>query len=453
MDAFKFISKKNLSKLPKEAGVYIFKKAGKILYIGKAVDIQARVKNHFQQPTYRDNLFVSQITKIGYIKNGSEIEALLLEAALIKKFQPKYNVVWRDDKNYFYVGMTKEAFPQIFITHQTKNLNNKYAGPFVDGRALKETLKFLRKVFPFRSCRFLPKRSCLWYHLGRCPAPCTLRSKIMEVPAVRKRLEKEAQKDAALLFGIMLGKKSQVQKNLKGEMITASKNQDFEKAAEIRNRLWSLEKILANARIFSQQTAPLPDNWQKTSAILQKIVGGKNRISRIEAYDVSNTQGQEATGSMVVFVDGKPDKSQYRKFKIKIAGKPDDTAMLKEILIRRLKHQEWGWPDLILIDGGKGQLNAALSIVRNSNFLSRVGAHVEPKGEMWGKARKKFGFRAISLAKKDNELYIECKAKPLLLKNLPREISDLILHLRDEAHRFAISYHKKLREVDLIPKS
>ncbi|MFH1894808.1 MAG: UvrB/UvrC motif-containing protein [Patescibacteria group bacterium] len=482
----KFISKKNISKLPNETGVYIFKKGKEIIYIGKAANIRERARNHFQQPTFRDNLFINQISKIGYIETDSEIEALILEAKLIKKHQPKFNVMWRDDKNYFYVGMTKEAFPQIFITHQVKNINTKdppslklplavarprarrraskilntrYVGPFVDGRALKETLKFLRKVFPFRSCRFLPKKSCLWYHLARCPAPCTLKSKILDVPKIRENLEKEAQKDAVLLFGIISGKKPQVLKNLKKDMRTASKNQDFEKAARIRNRAWSLEKILANARIFEQQAlAPLND-WQKTGIILQKIIGGKpafakasagRQISRIEAYDVSNIQGQEATGSMVVFIGGKPYKNHYRKFKIKITNKPDDTAMIKEILSRRFLHPEWGWPDLVLIDGGKGQLNAALSIARNPNFLSRVGAHVEPAGEMWGKARKKLGFQVISLAKKHNELFIQGKKKTLLLKNLPREISNLILHLRDEAHRFAISYHKKLRQKTLF---
>ena len=445
MGKFKFLSKDNFSRLPKKAGVYAFfaspkypgeggplprrsglrPRGGGLLYIGKAANIKERVKNHFSQPTFRDNLFINQVSKIGYIKTGSEIEALLLETKLIKKYQPKFNVMWRDDKNYFYVGLTHEAFPQIFITHQPKKLKSEYVGPFVDGKALKETLKFLRKVFPYRSCRFLPKRSCLWYHLNRCPAPCTLKSKIMEVPAVREKLEKEAQKDAILLYGIISGKKSQVLKNLKQEMRIASKNQDFEKAKRIRDKIFALEKVLLNAIVFSQQISDQPDEWQKTENILQKIIGSKKELSRIEAYDISNIQGQKATGSMIVFIDGKPDKSQYRKFKIKIAGKPDDTAMIKEILSRRFRHGEWSWPDLILVDGGKAQLNAALG----------------------ARGKKEIGAPIISLAKKHNELFIQSRKKPLLLKNLPREISNLILHLRDEAHRFAITYHKKLREV------
>lgn len=449
MEKFKFISKDNLSELPKEAGVYIFKKGGNLLYIGKAINIRDRVKNHFFQPTFRDNLFIEQTNKIGYVKTNSEIEALLLEAKLIKKHQPKFNVVWRDDKNYFYVGLTKEAFPQIFITHQIKNIKSEYVGPFVDGKALKETLKFLRKVFSFRSCRFVPKRSCLWYHLGRCPAPCTLKSGIMDVAAIKNSLEKEVQKDASSLFNLISGKKSQVLSNLKKEMETASKRQDFKKAKKIRDKIFALEKVLANAKIFSQQISYQPDEWQKTEPIMRKIVGAENTISRIEAYDISNIQGQLATGSMVVFVDGFPDKSQYRKFKIYIAGKPDDFAMLKEVLTRRFGHPEWGQPDLILIDGGKGQLNAALS-ARNLNFSQSRRSPLRQ-----GKTQGKFKFRTpiISLAKKENELYIEGKTKLILLKTLPREIFNLILNLRDEAHRFAITYHKKLRAVDLLPKS
>jgi len=180
---FKFLSRNKISQLPKSPGVYAFKNK-EILYIGKAANIRERVKNHFQQPAYRDNLFINQVSKIGYIKTKSEIEALIFEANLIKKYQPKYNVVWRDDKNYFFVGMTNEDFPRIFLTHQPNPISNlqftiyNFAGPFVDGKALKQTLKILRKVFPYRSCKTLPNRPCLWYHLGRCPAPCLIKSKL-----------------------------------------------------------------------------------------------------------------------------------------------------------------------------------------------------------------------------------------------------------------------------------
>ncbi|GAH95290.1 unnamed protein product, partial [marine sediment metagenome] len=366
----------NVLRLPKSSGVYVFKKNREFLYIGKASNLKERVKNHFSQPAYRDSLFLDKVKKIGFIKTDSEIEALILEANLIKKYQPRYNIVWKDDKNYFYVGITKEIFPRIFITHQPKSKSKKipssppsltqaqrraeknrmffdslrensvinYLGPFVDGKSLKATLKVLRKVFPFRTCKTLPKRPCLWYQLGRCPAPCFIRSK------------NEYRKNIKNLMKILQGKKNQVLKNLKKEMKKASDLQNYERAAKIRNQIAALEKVLAHAKIFEFE-APQKIDWPQVQKIFQKILKTKKGISRIEAYDVSNIQGQEATGSMVTFVRGLPDKNFYRKFKIRIAGKPNDIAMIKEVLSRRFWHPEWLYPDLILIDGGKAQLN------------------------------------------------------------------------------------------------
>jgi len=314
MEKLKFLFKDKISQLPKTAGVYAFYRGKQLLYIGKAANIRERVKNH-------DEL-LGLAEQLGYIKTDSEIEALLLEARLIKKHQPKYNVAWRDDKNYFYVGITKEEFPRIFITHQPlKDDKVEYVGPFVDGKTLKQALKELRKRSPFRTCKTLPKKPCLWFHLDRCLAPCLLRSQ------------------------------------------------------------------------------------------------------RLEAYDISNIQGQLATGAMVTFINSKPNKNFYRRFKIKITGKANDTAMLKEILQRRFKHPEWGQPDLILIDGGKAQLNAAISTTK---------------------------IPVMALAKKRNELYMKGQKNTVLLKNLPREIFNLILQLRDEAHRFARNYHLKLRKKALL---
>lgn len=425
MKKFKFLKKEGLQKLPKKTGVYCFSdKRDKKLYIGKATNIQDRVKNHFQQPGFKDYLFLDKVKKIGYIKTNSEIEALILEAHLIKKYQPKYNILWRDDKNYFYVGITKEDFPRIFITHQTKfkvrslKFKVKFVGPFVDGKALKQTLKILRKVFPYRTCKTLPKRPCLWYQLGRCPAPCLLKP-------VEKKMKRGCQENAKNIMKILQGRKTSVLKNLKREMKKAAKIQDFEKAAKMRNQINALEKILAHAKIFEPKLEYR--KWETIEKELKRLLKTKRGISRIEAYDVSNIQGRLATGAMITFVKGLPDKNFYRKFKIKISGKPNDIAMLKEILSRRLQHPEWGKPDLILIDGGRAQLSAAQSTINNQQLTIPV----------------------IALAKKRNKLYTKNK-RPILLKNLPREIFNLILQLRDEAHRFAISYHRKLRKKELI---
>ena len=186
MIKFKFVPKKKIRELPETSGAYVFVdknknggKGEKNLYIGKAINIKKRVKNHFQRPAGKNVFFINQVSKIGYIETDSEIEALLLEAKLIKKYRPKYNIAWRDDKNYFYVGVTKEPFPRVFVTHQKKSKIN-YFGPFVGGKKLKKTLEILRKNYPFRTCKILPKKPCLWYHLGQCPAPCLFKSRRIE---------------------------------------------------------------------------------------------------------------------------------------------------------------------------------------------------------------------------------------------------------------------------------
>ncbi len=431
MERFKFLSKNKISQLPKSPGVYAFKDNKSYLYIGKAINIKDRVKNHFQQ----NKLFLNKIEKIGFLKTDSEIEALLLEAKLIKKYQPKFNVIWRDDKNYFYVGVTKEDFPRIFITHQKQRTENKeqrtkYVGPFTDGKALKQTLKVLRKVFPYCSCKNLPKRPCLWYQLDRCPAPCLSKSNLgIQLSSWRIKMKKECQRNVKNLIKVLKGEKKQVLKDLKKEMKNTAKEENFETAVKIRNQIFSLERILAHSKILDSWF--VYPKWTEIEKILKKILETKHKISKIEAYDISNIQGQLATGSMVTFIKGKADKNFYRKFRLKIAGKPNDIAMIKEILKRRFLHSEWPYPDLVLIDGGKAQLNAVKSIIQLNNLKIPV----------------------LAIAKRKNELYVEGRKRPILLKKLPREIFNLILQLRDEAHRFAIKYHKNLRKIDLMQKS
>jgi excinuclease ABC subunit C len=417
---FKFVKIKEYKRIPKSPGVYCFKNR-EVLYIGKASDIQNRVKNHFQQPGFKENIFLDKTKKIGFIKTESEIEALILEAKLIKKYRPKYNILWRDDKNYFFVGSTKEDFPPIFMTHQKKPKDN-YIGPFVDGKALKQTLKTLRKVFPYRSCKNLPKKPCLWYQLDRCPAPCLLKSSLgKQIPSAKDNIKKDCQNNIRNIVKILNGEKNKVLDNLKREMRMAAKSREFEKASKIRDKIYALKRVMSHSRVLKEKV----EEWEKTEEKLKKILKLKKKILRIEAYDVSNIQGQEATGSMVTFIKGEPSKDFYRKFKIKISGEPNDVAMLKEIIKRRLKHKEWTYPDLILVDGGITQFTAAKSESKNSKIP------------------------IMALAKKKNELFID-RRKSILLKILPREIFNLILQLRDEAHRFALAYHLKLRKKNLI---
>ncbi|MEK7658481.1 MAG: GIY-YIG nuclease family protein [Patescibacteria group bacterium] len=464
MERFKITLKSKLNDLPKTSGVYCFISklnpkpyALNPIYIGKAINIKARVKNHFNQPSYRDNFFMNGVEKIGYLETNSEIEALILEANLIKKYQPKFNVVWRDDKNYFYVAIAqnKLKIPYIFITHQPKNkleiINYKfkisYIGPFVEGTALKKTLRFLRKVFPYYTSKKHPKNKCAYCHLDLCPGPELFKNP----PSLKASSSAKATKDKSeglreyrrnikKLILILQGKRSAVLNSLKQEMSRyarsgvakkhAVENRDFEEAGKIRDRIYALQQVMAHTHVINYKIEgrPTSQNFGTSDVPIT--------LERIECYDVSNIQGKQATGSIVVFIDGKPDKSQYRKFKIKIENTPNDIAMLKEILERRFLRKEWQYPDAILIDGGKAQLNIAInSKLQNPSYKSN------PKIK---------NIKIMAVAKGRQELFVENIKNPIPLKSLPREVYNLIKNLDDEAHRFAIAYHRKLRKKNLL---
>ena len=447
----KFIKVSERSKLPKKPGVYIlYEKEKTPLYIGKASNLRERVKNHFTQPNHKDNLFINKIKKIGYIPLKSEIEALIEEAKLIKKYQPKFNVLFRDDKNYFYVGITSEDWPRVFITHQPnlktyklKNLKTDFIGPFVGGTALKQTLKILRKIFLFRTCKNLPKKPCLWYQLDRCPAPCLIEKEVQRNPELKKQTKerkKEYNDNIKKLKLVLKEGKERIISRLKKEMQKKAKSQKFEGAAKIRDEIRSLEDVFSHKFLFYSEMETDEENVGK---FLKKSLSLPIIPKRIEGYDISNIQGKEMVGSMIAFKLSRicankdanlceykylSDKNEYRKFKIKTVKNQNDTACLKEIIKRRFSHSEWTLPDLIFVDGGKGQLNAVKEELQQMKDDKRYT--ITP---------------IISLAKKENILYNSYLKKPLSLDKLPEKIRIIILQLRDESHRFAISYHRKLR--------
>ncbi len=430
---FSYLPKGKFANIPKSPGVYALSAGKETLYIGKASNLRGRVKNHFQQPSSRDHFFIDQVRKIGYIQTPSEIEALLLESLLIKQHQPKYNVIWRDDKQYFYAALEPRGckvrtakLPRVFLTHQPAKkslllINASilgrsqqpavFIGPFVDGKALKRTLRQLRKAFPYYTARAHPAGLCPYCHLGLCPGP--------------NPNQKEYRKNINNLVAILQGRKTTVLKKLRKEMKHASSIQAYEQAAKLRDQMRDLEVIFSHARILQQDQEKRIAPWGETAAYLKRILRTREEILRIEAYDISNIQGKEATGSMAVFVAGKPAKEHYRRFKIRIAGKPNDFAMLQETITRRLGHEEWPYPQLMIIDGGKGQLSSALKALK----------------------KYKIHFPAAAIAKRHNEFFVLGSSRPILLKDMPQAVSNFILHIRDEAHRFAISYHRKLRSI------
>ena len=429
-----------LKTVPKTPGVYFLKDSQKrIIYIGKARNLRNRVRSYFQPypglSGTRENL-ADEISGIDWRKTESEIEALLLESQFIKKVKPRYNVLMRDDKNYFFVGFSKEDFPRIFITHQPdKTLYPNLIGPFTDGKAIKKTLRILRGIFPYYISKKHPRVKCTYCHIGLCPGPNPSRAGY--------------QKNIRNIKEVLKGKRTGLLRKLGTEMKKASKNKRFEKAAELRDTIAALENTFQHATVLT------PDSILGTSEdelSRRKHVYVRSRTSyselfkkylriklpqqkefRIEGYDISNIQGKHATGSMVVFTlrgsDPRiaiPAKDEYRKFRIKTVKGANDVAMLKEVLKRRLKHGEWPLPNLILIDGGKPQLNAALTITKGgqSPFTWTVP-------------------RVIALAKREEEIYVSGRKTPILLpKTSPLLL--LCMRIRDEAHRFAIGYYRTL---------
>jgi len=344
-----------IKKLPAKSGVYLFKDApGRILYVGKAANLKNRVSSHFKNNNSLIGQFRQKIAAIDYIETENETQALILEDQLIKKYQPKFNIQQKDDKSYFWVAISDDEWPRLQIIHHLKKnghkLKSDLIGPFTNGTELKKTLRALRKILPYRTCKNSYEKPCLQWHLGLCPA---------HKPD--------------------LGLKIQTSK-LKNDYLISL------------NALKQLLRLYAGEPI------------------------------RTEAYDISNIQGTDATGSMIVFAGGKTKKSDYRKFKIKTVRGANDVAMIKEVLRRRLNHPEWPQPDLILIDGGRPQLNAAVAVTANRFHQSAL----------------------IALAKKDEEIYTKYSGKTLRLNALPLYLRLTFQAIRNEAHRFAIKYYRHL---------
>lgn len=414
--------KKEIRKLPSGPGVYIYRNsAKKIIYIGKAVSLRHRVSQYFQDARNLDaktQELVKNIAKIEHIKTGSEIEALILESELIKRYKPRYNVQWRDDKNYVYIKITDEDYPQVSLIRQITDDRAKYIGPFVSAGAVRGLLRYTRKIFMFRHCENMPQKVCLQYSIGNCSGPC---EKFITKTEYRKSIRQ--------MVKLFQGKTKEVEREFKREMKDAAKNEEFERAAMYRNRLMWLKKI---------KTIELEGDERELKKD-KALIGLRDALSlgtmpkRIECYDISNIFGRCAVGSMVVFIDGIPEKSHYRRFEIKTVEKISDTDMIREVLTRRLKKLGVSGrvdksfiqiPDLIIIDGGKGQLSAAMKVVEGYSLRLNVVSLAKRREEIYKKGKN--GFTKVILNEGSESLYF-------------------IQRIRDEAHRFAITYHRSKR--------
>ncbi|MCX5668033.1 MAG: excinuclease ABC subunit UvrC [Candidatus Omnitrophica bacterium] len=421
--------RRGIKNLPHTPGVYIMKGAsGEVLYVGKADNLRKRVSSYFQvsrRHPDRIALLVSQIADVAHLPTATSAEALLYENGLIKQLSPKYNVALRDDKSYPMLKITlKEKFPRLMITREKKEKKGDgsiYYGPYTNAKLLKEALKTLRKLFPLRTCSKMPKRKCLEFDMSQCLGPCEGRVGEERYGAIIKELR---------LF--LEGRHSDLLKLLAERMKQLSKDEKFEEAAECRNRLEALSSVNTD-RVKYGPANELGE--------LKRVLGIKGNLEIIEAFDVSNIMGDEAVGSMIYFRKGKPDKNEYRKFKIKTVTGMDDYSMMREIVRRRYRRsveEKKELPDLIVIDGGRGHLSVALDELKKLRLddLPVIGiAKPARRSPLVSDGRGEGG--------EFERVYVKDKKDPILL---PKESKALHLleRVRDEAHRFAISYHKKL---------
>ena len=528
-----------VSHLPTTPGVYLWRdKYQRIIYVGKAINLRNRVRSYVQQDVNRSVKVTAMMRRawdVETIQTKTEMEALILEATLIKEHHPKYNIMLRDDKTYPYVKVTvQEEYPRLFMTRRLERDGAKYFGPFTDVTAVHHVLRILRSYYPLRTCKSMKvERPCLQYHMHYCEGPCM---KYVTMEAYRKYID-----DIVALFE---GKQVQVIQEITSKMEQASEDLEFELAAKYRDDLLSIQKVQEKQRMvtqrgdmdvlgmaidgpmaciqlffirsgrllgrenyFVQHEGDSPElvmtefikqyyggstfipkelllpmdsvdrelfsewftsmkgqqvdvsvpqrgykkdlikmaeenaqnflaerrrQWQYT---IDKSGGAVKKLAevldlprlpeRMECYDISHMQGAETVASMVVFEGGKPAKREYRRFKLKtVQGKPDDFASMAEIMERRYGNEkDWPIPDLIIIDGGKGQLNAALPVIR------AMGVTDVP---------------VISLAKRIEEVFVEGESESIILEHHTPELQ-LLQQIRDEAHRFAITYHRRLR--------
>lgn len=527
-----FFTPDEISKIPEGPGVYLFKnKRGEIIYIGKAVNLRKRVSSYFHRKNSdpKTEALIKNISLIDTISLNNESEALLLEANLIKQYQPKYNIDFKDNKFYPYIKITiNDDFPRIVYSRDQKSDGSLYFGPFVSARATRASIDIIQQVFLLRTCKKLPKKECLNYHIKRCSAPC-----------IGKISKEDYDDNVKQAIEFLKGKYTELLSKLETEMKQASKMLEFEKAQAIKEKIEAIKhfeesqnvildesinrdyvgvfskwgkivivvSMVRNGKMIgkksysgnlhldedAEEVLPLfllnyantldikpdffvidrsfasilealnsvfenykikvilPENEREESIIklttenasihftqlwskvdssenlknLQEILGLKKFPARIEGFDVANIMGEYAVASIVSFFNGKPDKSNYRHMKIRTKSTPDDYAMIYEAVYRRysrLKRENKEFPDLVLIDGGKGQLNAALKAISDAEVNIDV----------------------IALAKQNEEIYLPSSDTPLVLpKN--SAILHLLQQVRDETHRFANTFFRKIK--------
>ena len=409
--------KDKVAALPEAPGVYMFKDgAGSLIYIGKAKSLKKRVQSYFNRALdAKTQMMVSKAAGLDFITTPSQSHAEILEASLVRKSLPQYNIDLRDDKSFPWIRISAEEFPVVSVCRRRKQGakdKSLFFGPYTDPAGLRQAIRLIRKIFGYRSCKKMPRSPCLYGRLNLCPAPCagivTARAYRQTITQIKMFLESRYEELADALAK---------------QMTQAAQKKDFEQAACLRDRLNALSALAS-----SPEHAAGVDETEGLRALLKM----DEPPLRIEAFDISNFSGKEASGAMVSFLRGRPVKSNYRRFRIRTVCGIDDYAMTREVVNRRysrLLREKSALPDLILIDGGKGHLLAA------QKELERLSLNIP----------------LAAIAKAEENLYIKNRPRPVKFRTDTPALN-LIRRIRDEAHRFAVSYHHILRRKKVLGK-
>ena len=482
--------KDKLSLLPMQPGCYLMKdKDGTVIYVGKAKKLKNRVSSYFAgSHNYKTTKLVQEIVDFEYIVTDSEKEALLLEINLIKDYAPKYNISFMDNKYYPYIQLTKERHPRLKIVRNAKDKKHKHFGPFPDGTAARETFKLLNRLYPLRKCNHIPKKTCLYYQLNQCLGPCVNEVDEEEYKKITKQITQFIQGDTKEIIDDLQNKMMQASESLNFELakeyrdliqhinhVTSKQHVQFaeqitqfivgfyqentypkeillpedidttllEEIVECKiikpqkgQKAKLVEMATNNAKEALEKKFLLIEKNQKATVGAIKQLGEKlNMITprRIELFDNSNIQGAYAVAGMVCFVDGVPSKKDYRKFKIKTVEGPDDYGSMKEVIYRRYYRvlvEGLKKPDLIIVDGGKGQIKVAKEVIDSLNIGIKV----------CGLAKDDHHSTAVLIDSDFNEISIDKKS----------ELFFLLTRMQDEVHRYAISFHKNVRSKSLF---
>ena len=422
-------------KFPKSPGVYLMQDhAGRVIYIGKAKNLRARAGSYFLKAAAledRTRLLVKEIYEIDFLDAESEVDALLMESRLIKDIQPKYNRELRDDKSFPYLQIsTHEDFPRVEVTREPKSHAVKLYGPFTSAGQLRGAVDALQRVFKFRTCsldinekdeRWQWFRPCLLASIDQCTAPCNLQIS-----------KEDYRKDMRRLRMFIEGKRKKVMNELRTEMTTAAKDRRYEHAAKLRDEIEKLERLHERGDLERhEQPEVFYIDPQKGLAGLQQIFKMKETPRTIEGVDIAHLSGAETVASLVQFIDGMPFKPGYRRYRIRETEGIDDYASIHEVVSRRfqkLANDDSMFPDILLIDGGKGQLRKGLAAFKALGLTPPL---------------------VLSIAKKEELIYVMNEEEPRRLSRHAYALR-LLQYVRDEAHRFAQHYHHILRRKTML---